>query len=110
MRYSQCRHGQSFPVEHRRCLCFSHISDRDIETNPSAQVALRCTQCGSKHLKCASLLIEESTEKCGKTWCDLIARWTDDGQWILANLITQPQKRGQVRDMIGMKMTDSEQR
>src|SRR5262249_31622387 len=38
VRYSQRRHRQFFAVEHCCWLRFSYISDRDIETNASAQI------------------------------------------------------------------------
>ena len=61
VRNSQGGHGHSLPIEHYRRLCFRHVNDADFETNASPRLALRGTQRGTEHLKCTSLLIEETT-------------------------------------------------
>src|SRR5712692_4309518 len=62
--YSQCGHGHSFPVEHRRGFCFRHINDAEFETNASPGAAhYRTAQRGTEHLICAILRIEEATEE-----------------------------------------------
>jgi hypothetical protein len=35
---------------------------------------------------------------------------TGYGQWVLASLMAQPEEGGQVRNMVGMKMADGDQR
>ena len=46
----------------------------------------------------------------GRTRRHAIAGRTDDGQRFRAHLLAHPQKSRQVRDMVGMHMTDGDQR
>src|ERR671910_698297 len=92
VRYSQGGHGHSLPVENCRRFCFRHIDDADIETNASAspRLALRGTQRGTEHLKCAILLIKEATEERLKAWRHVVTGRTRYGQRVLASLMAQP--------------------
>ena len=109
VRYSQRGHGQSLPVEHYRRFCFRHIDDADIETNASPRLALRASQRGTEHLKCAILLIEEATEEIGKLGATSLPEGPTMGNGLLASLMAQPQEGGQVRDVVGMKMAYGDQ-
>ena len=110
VRYSQGCHGYSIPIKHGRRLRFGHIHHVDIETNASSVVSLCAAQRRSKQWKCAILLIKKTGEEHGEWRRLVIARRTDNRQWLLTYLMAQPQQGRQIGDVVGMKMAYGDQR
>lgn len=113
MRDSLRRHHDPLALEDRRCLSFRHIDDIGFEANtapggerPAWYVAPLSSKRGPQHRKRAGLLDKQTPQERRKIGGGIVAGGTDHGQRLLPHLVAQPEERGQIGDVVGMKMAD----
>src|SRR5207344_2559992 len=101
-------------LEHGRGLRFLHIDDTGIETHAITFP----TQRAPEDLERAVLFVEQARKEGRKIRRDVVggrtryavAGRTDDRQRFVTHLMTQPKECREIGDMVGMQVTDGDQR